>query len=76
MVQSIDLAFKKSDEYQQMAAVIRKEAGNIPEYLLDVCISYHLSHPLAYKQHRGMKFECPEPQKHTVIEDAVKIIIP
>ena len=72
--QSIDLAFKQTERYKEMAAIIRREAGqNTPDYLIDLCIWYHMSHPLAYKQKRN--YVIPEKEKvPQVIEGDVHVM--
>ena len=42
-----DLEFKRTDEYKTLAAAVRDIAGNLPDYLVDIAVAYHLSHPNA-----------------------------
>jgi len=75
----LDLEFKKTDQYKEMAAMVRAIAGSdIPEYFVDLAVAYHMAHPLAYKHHKGSKMDPTpaRPERYQVVDGAVTISDP
>ena len=55
---SITVEYKKSAEYQNWKSHILADSPNLPEYLIDMAIAFHLENPLAY---RDKKLNRPMP---------------
>ena len=75
---SITLEYKRSAEYQIWRSHILAEAPQLPEYLVDMCIAFHLESPLAY---RDKKLHRPQPTPPKVpslvdVPGAVRIMDP
>ena len=52
---SLTLDYKKSDEYLSFKNHILSESPSLPEYLIDMAISLHLSKPLMYRDKKQVR---------------------
>ncbi len=76
---SLTLEYKKTDEYRGFRHHIETDVPGLPEYLVDMAISLHLSKPLMYRdkkvQRDGM-LRAKTVATFETLEDHVTVVNP
>jgi len=69
----ITLEYKRTDEYKQLYATVKELEPNLPEYLVDMCISLHRADPLLYKKRYSAPAVRSKSNKSFIVEDAIHV---